>query len=186
MSFSYWNYFLAIESDLARLSRYIEFNDDNFNAYSIEMAHLLLAAASEVDVVAKQHCKIIDPGKKPEKINEYRIIYIAKLPEIKDIKVYLPRYNLEVTPWSYWDQDKTPEWWSAYNKVKHQRGDYFNRANLKNVLDAIGGLFVILLLFYRSQNKKTRLNPTPMLFKAPIEIAQLTHTLSGKTDLCFE
>jgi hypothetical protein len=52
-SFIHWNYFLAIESDLENLSRYIEFIDTNFKTYSIELAHLLLASSSEIDVVLK-------------------------------------------------------------------------------------------------------------------------------------
>ena len=49
----HWNYFLAFDSDAEKLSRYIEFTTDNFEAYSIELVRLLLSAASEVDVVAK-------------------------------------------------------------------------------------------------------------------------------------
>jgi len=56
----HWNYFLALESDLERVSRYIEFDKANFKTYSIELAHLLLAASSEVDVVAKTLCQRID------------------------------------------------------------------------------------------------------------------------------
>jgi hypothetical protein len=49
----HWNYFIALEEDMQALSRYIEFCDDNLDVYSIELAHLLFAAASEVDVLAK-------------------------------------------------------------------------------------------------------------------------------------
>ena len=55
----HWNYFLAIESDLERLSRYVEFSKDNYKTYSLAMAHLLLSSASEVDVVLKGICKNI-------------------------------------------------------------------------------------------------------------------------------
>lgn len=186
MSLSYWNYFLALESDLERLSRYVEFNDDNFNAYSIEMVHLLLAAASEIDVVAKQNCAIIAPREKAENIKDYCAIFISSLPEIKEINISIPRYNLEFTPWSYWSCDKSPEWWTAYNNIKHQRGKYFKQANLKNVLDAISGLFVILLLLYRNQSKETKLTSIPMLFRASREIVQQAHTMDGETNLIFK
>jgi len=55
------NYFLALEQDLERTSRYIEFCDANLKVFSIELAHLLLAAASEVDVLAKCVCEIVAP-----------------------------------------------------------------------------------------------------------------------------
>ena len=54
-SLSYWNYFLALEADLERLSRFVEFTSVNFQTYSLEMARLLLTGASEVDVVAKHY-----------------------------------------------------------------------------------------------------------------------------------
>jgi hypothetical protein len=34
---SHWNYFLALEEDVVRLSRYIEFTQDHFSAYSPSM-----------------------------------------------------------------------------------------------------------------------------------------------------
>jgi hypothetical protein len=48
----HWNYFLALEQDLETVSRYVECTSDNHKIYSIELAHLLFAAASEVDVIA--------------------------------------------------------------------------------------------------------------------------------------
>jgi len=53
----HWNYFLALERDLEVVSRYVEFCQQNFDVYSIEFAHLLFAAASEVDVIAKLLCQ---------------------------------------------------------------------------------------------------------------------------------
>lgn len=52
----HWNYFLALEQDMDVVARYIEFTHANLNVYSIELAHLLFAASSEVDVIAKLLC----------------------------------------------------------------------------------------------------------------------------------
>src|SRR5438132_12157267 len=68
----HWNYFLALERDMESASRYIEFCEANFSIFSIELAHLLFAAASEVDVVAKLLCKQIAPGASPKNINDYK------------------------------------------------------------------------------------------------------------------
>jgi len=46
----HWNYFFAIEDDLATLSRYVEFHEDNFTTYSIEIARILMTA------VARSRC----------------------------------------------------------------------------------------------------------------------------------
>ncbi len=71
-SLLHWNYFLALESDVERLARFVEFTSKNFEAYSIEMAHLFLAAASEVDVVAKQICSNMDASANADNIEQYR------------------------------------------------------------------------------------------------------------------
>jgi len=41
-SLNHWNYFLAIESDLEAVSRYIEPCKANFKTYSIEQARILV------------------------------------------------------------------------------------------------------------------------------------------------
>jgi hypothetical protein len=153
----HWNYFLALEKDLEAVSRYIEFCPDNLKTYSIELAHLLLSAASEVDTLAKCICGILDPNAKPENINQYRSIikateeseaYGEKNPiEAEDLKhrlsalkVYVPRYSLEFVPWESWAKDKNPDWWHSYNNVKHERNRYFNEATLGNALQALAAL----------------------------------------------
>src|SRR6266536_1189851 len=72
----HWNYFIALENDLAQVSRYVEFCKPNLGVFSIELAHLLLSAASEVDVVAKCVCALVGPKAKPEKIHQYEAVLI--------------------------------------------------------------------------------------------------------------
>ena len=98
----HWNYFLALESDLKHLSRYIEFSEENHKTYSLELVRLLLAAASEVDVVLKGLCKKIQPESKPRSINEYRKIVVPRFPKLCEMKMRIPRYGLEIVPWENW------------------------------------------------------------------------------------
>ena len=162
----HWNYFLALEKDVGILSRYVEFERNNFATYSIEMAHLLLSISSEVDVVSKALCSEIDHSAKAGGIKDYRKLIPQKYPEIRDEPVFLPRYNLSFKPWHSWHDDKIPEWWHAYNKVKHQRGEYFSKANLQNVINSISGLFVVIFYLRKAQidNKKS------MSFEQVLEI----------------
>lgn len=71
LTIPHWNYFLALEHDLEILSRYVEFEERNFDCFSIESARILLAAASETDVVCKMICKSIDPASDADKIGAY-------------------------------------------------------------------------------------------------------------------
>ena len=164
--FVHWNYFLAFDVDAEKLSRYIEFTADNFEAYSIEMARLLLSAASEVDVVAKLLCSKIDSSSRAENIRDYREILNTILPKIKDMKVHIRRHGLELTPWDNWKHNRTPDWWTSYNDVKHARNINFRQANLKNTLNAIAGLFCLLLYYHKAEAEAEAgdLIPNPNLF----------------------
>jgi len=144
-----WNYFLALENDLQNVSRYIEFREDNFKTYSIELAHLLLASASEVDVVMKEVCKLLDPNKNPKNISNYREIITRNLPQLKREVVYISRFGLSFKPWTNWTKSKNPFWWGSYNNVTHQRNNHFEEANLKNVLNSMGGLLITVFYFYK-------------------------------------
>ncbi|MBW1746208.1 MAG: hypothetical protein JRG74_15050 [Deltaproteobacteria bacterium] len=161
----HWNYFLALEEDLARLSRFIEFTTVNFDCHSIEMARIILTSTSEIDVVAKLLCKKINNDSKASKIHQYRNEINSHFKEICNFKVRIPHYGLELEPWTNWSPNKTPYWWSDYNKIKHKRNDYFEKANLKNALNSVAGLFVLLLYLYKNEAENALLSPNPSLFR---------------------
>ncbi len=60
---------------------------------------------------------------------------------------------------------QSPHWWQAYNKVKHHRDSHFHGASLKNALNALAGLFVLLLFFYRIEGQEGGLSPDPSIFR---------------------
>lgn len=153
-SFIHWNYFLAIESDLEKLSRYIEFIDTNFKTYSIELAYLLLASSSEIDVVLKQLCFLLSPEEKKENIDDYRKIIKSKLPEFVNECIYINRHGIFVKPWENWNKDSKPDWWHSYNNVKHERDKYFNEANLGNTIRSVGGLLITSYYYYKKLFEK--------------------------------
>jgi hypothetical protein len=138
-----WNYFLALESDVVRLARFIEFREDNFPTYSIELARLIMAAAAEVDVVAKLVCKKLDPASRPRNINDYASVILQaddgrrQVSALTALTVLIPRYGLTLKPWISWTREAPPLWWTAYNKVKHHRDTRFKDANLGNALNTV-------------------------------------------------
>lgn len=145
----HWNYYIALEQDLSKVSRFIEFADANFGAYSIELAHLLLASSSEVDVVLKALCNIKNPAKNHKNISDYKETIMAELPDLVNETCFVPRFGLELTPWSNWNGENNPFWWCSYNDVKHQRDVHFNKANLKNTLNSMAALNIVVLYYYR-------------------------------------
>ena len=144
----HWNYFLALERDMELVSRYVEFCEANFSVFSVELAHLLFAAASEVDVVAKLLCEQVSPAVPRRNIDDYRDILKPALPDLPDTEVFVPRYGLSFKPWSNWAGTENPLWWRSYNNVKHERDMYFSEATLKNALNALGALLVLTVHLY--------------------------------------
>ena len=144
-----WNYFLAIEKDLANLAQYIEFEESNLGTFWIELAHILLSASSEVDVIMKQLCSFLSNNTPLENINQYKKIISEKMPELIEEKVFINRYWLTFTPWENWKNWTNPDWWSSYNNVKHHRNDCFKEANLQNTINSVGALLISVAYYYK-------------------------------------
>jgi hypothetical protein len=162
---AHWNYFLAIEDDLVRLSRFIEFDERNLDCFSIEISRILLASSAEVDVVCKQICKKLNAKSSARTINGYRDEILLAYPAIPHFEVLLPRHGLRLTPWINWSnpRNEPPIWWIAYNKIKHHRNTEYYRANLRNALNAACGLFVMVLYLYKEKAELGELGPSPQL-----------------------
>ena len=157
------NYFSCIEDDLIVLSRWIEFSSHNESVYSLELARLLMTAAAEVDVVAKALCAAIKKERRAESINVYQEILIEAFPMLPNSTVDMPRFGMSFQPWANWTNSKAPpDWWQGNNKVKHQRHTHFDRASLKNVLNSVAGLLVLLLLLHSKDGPYFPI--TPRLF----------------------
>src|SRR5437870_5618451 len=96
-AYRYWHHFLALESDFAATSRYVEFSRNNFATFSIEYVKLLLAIGSEVDVLCKLICEKLDNTASRKNINDYRAC-IAAHTQIASEEVLIRRYSLSFKP----------------------------------------------------------------------------------------
>lgn len=173
----HWNYFLALEDDLEELSRYIEFSSDNLDTYSIETARILMLASQEVDVLLKRICK--KHGDTSTKEEGYRKFMFEKYPNFVDIEINILRYELQCVPFSEWKDAKTPDWWTANNKVKHRRDTDFRRASLCNAITAVSALLLTSIYFYLEVEKTKELHPNPSLLYPRSMIQSITPTAFG-------
>ncbi|ENJ2786045.1 hypothetical protein AB0656_000452 [Vibrio parahaemolyticus] len=162
----HWNLFTVLESDLSSISRFIEFDERNFATFSTELSKLLLSIGSEVDVVFKQLCKVVDEDARRKNIVDYHKV-LSENDCIKSIlteTVSIPRFGIEINPFEEWDADTRPQWWKSYNKVKHDRQENYHEASLENVLRSLAAL--MLCVFYLkklSNSTSTNKEVTSML-----------------------
>lgn len=190
---SFWTHYIMLEKEFMSTTGYVRIDSDNYNTYSDAYAKLLLQIGSEVDVVAKETCKLINPTFSGETMDKYRSI-LGSDADFLNTKVSLINYGFAIDPWNDIETKTTSQppsliWWKAYNKVKHDRTKTvtidgivkasYKFANLKNVLSALGGLYQLLLHAYHlaknNESQRTEvLLPGSRLFKLDGSIWQNT------------
>lgn len=179
---SYWNYYLELEDQFIATKKFVEFDVSNFTTYSVEYLKLFQAVCSEIDVVAKILAEEYDVAfKKLENKNIQKWGYYLQsaYPCLETISV-LFNNEFSLYPWQNWKYEKytdkngalryrllqgkeTPFWWTAYNKVKHERTSHFkdgkvnySRANQKNLIYAFAALFVLEKSYLESIEGETK------------------------------
>lgn len=140
-----WSYYLALEADLENTSRYVE--PTQKDVYSFEFQKIIILACCEVETAFKYLCDMINDHNNAKNIPEYREIILNRFPKMQVAKVYIARANQSVVPFCDWSI-QSPEWWRAYQQIKHNRGAAFSNATYWNAAQALAGLYI--LIFYLS------------------------------------
>ncbi len=163
-SVHHWRYFLALDEDLLKISRYIELCEANSNCYSIEIARILMMASAEAEVVAKQLVQRISSTLEPQNMGACREILAKNFCELPSVQVRTLVGQFNFTPWADWANGTRPSWWKAYTDIKHARHTHFSQGNLKNALEAVCGLMVLIVYLYEKPALQGQLYPTSRLF----------------------
>lgn len=139
------NGYYLLEEDLKEIFSFIEPAQENFLTYSHRLYSLFIRACTEFEA----GCKAILIEKAIEIPDNSNINFYFKIHDYyKSINNYLVRlhmsHEIDLTPLIDWKETKGPIWYSEYNDVKHARVTEFNKANLKNVLDAVAAVYILL------------------------------------------
>ena len=167
MSAKYWEFFLSIEDDLERCTKYVEFCSNNYKTYSNEFAKIIMSASAEFENVAKDLCHLINPASKPGNIKDIYPIFFGAYPKFKTVEICIPRYKLSLQPCVDWTSSSGPAWWSnGYNKIKHERTQCFENANLNYAILSMAGLFTAILYYHHKETGGIEINYSraPTLF----------------------
>lgn len=176
----HWRYFLMLEEEILSLRKYIEFDEANYNTYSLEICKQLGSICSEVDTLFKDICFILG-SKRLNSINKYQE-FLKKNQKNFELnleveKVNLWRSELTFSPFCNLyksskkqskkgyceEQFEVIDWWKANNGIKHNRVAEYKEGNLKNLLNAASALFILNLL-HAEVLKKTDILPANKLF----------------------
>lgn len=144
----YWENYISIEDEFLATTKYVALDTNNYATYSTVFLKMLLELGSEIDTLAKVLCVVAWNKTNLQNVNDYRDCILGNEPEFEKVAVVYE--TIRETPWQDW-QSKSPDWWTAYNKVKHNRfetgtiggktQEYFKFANLENVFKALMALY---------------------------------------------
>lgn len=162
----YWAHYISLEKEFASTLRFVSIDPSNENTFSEAYSKLLLEIGSEVDVVLKEYCKLLQPSFSGETIVQYKSTINSVRPDFCTQDVLILKTEDKIKPWYAWGGSiveagsvvKNPYWWKVYNKVKHDRTEtgtiafetkeYYKFANQKYTIHALAGLYQTLIYLY--------------------------------------
>lgn len=139
--YQHWEKFKILETELSTVSRYINICENNLKTHSFELSALILRACTDVEIIRKRMTEKKDNGSAATRLFE---LY----PDIRDAEVFLPLWSLTFAPWKSLPDSK-PDWWNAYEEIKHDNSSSIQAGNLEYFLKSLSGLYILLLYYDR-------------------------------------
>ncbi len=141
-----------LKKDLRAAFEYIEPDKPNMDTYSHRTYELLLRACTEVEALCKQ---VFDK-------NGVDMRGKTDIRRYSDLEHPMQLSTYEIACYGFTCQDfqpfaafanairdqRSPEWYRAYNDAKHNRMSKFDRASLWNAIQAIGAVYTLLVAQY--------------------------------------
>ncbi len=157
----YWSVFKNLEKEIITLSNQIHFDDKQLKIYSIKISELLIRTVVEIESISKE-LYFINGGSKPD---DNKLYFDTDCIALLEKKLLLSKKVVLVTSPNFYFKSKenkilTPlkkankrgtsssDWLKAYQAIKHNRAKNLENGNIKHLIKALAGLY-ILNLYYR-------------------------------------
>jgi len=165
-----FNYYLPVyrnlEEEFINLSKDVQIDDDQLDVYSMHIADLLVRCAIEIEAISKELYWETGGVKVFNKNGDERNLYfdtdcISHLDRLwgiceKEIfisseKIYLKKEeNSCIRPLKKGNVRSGAEWNIAYQAVKHSRKENIKQGNIRNLISALGALYILNLYYLDS------------------------------------
>jgi hypothetical protein len=145
------NGYYLLEQDLKEILSFVEPTQKNLLTYSHRIYSLYMRACIEFEANCKRILSEEDVELPPyPKISTYNEIHNFDQYKLIDDFFLKLTYSEELIlqPFKDWSSNKKLFWYQDYNDVKHSRVNNFEKANLENLLNAIGGVLILLFATY--------------------------------------
>lgn len=147
MDFKYYvNYFAMLEERLINTEKYVAFEKENLDVFSIEYASIINDCCGLINGFCFELCQSVEPNRDRFEMKEYKG-YINDNFQ-KETLVSCDKFIIQ--PWEKListkidSKDSNPIWWNEYNDIKHSGHPNFKKATLKNALSCMAGMFALL------------------------------------------
>lgn len=156
----FWNIYKNIERELIQISNIIHIDDNQLNVYSPKITELLIRTVVEVEAISKE-LYFKNGGNKE---NDNQLFFDTDCIDFLENKWLLSKKKVIVSaPNFYFNNEDnrvlTPlkkankrgssssKWLIAYQAVKHNRNNSLSKGNLKNLIGALAGLYVLNIYY---------------------------------------
>ena len=167
----YWRYYLILESEFIKSADFVEIHKNNFNTFSIRYAFLIQSVGAELDILFKELCQFKTSDRKT--ITDYAKEILSKDKfNIKNLVIEVMKYDIKLQPFKNWEEKRASQslnWWEAFTSIKHNRYENIKKANLENVLNILGALFLIEHMLLKKVKEKEDLD----IFDDPSKVFDL-------------
>ena len=158
----FWSAYKRLEKEVLALSEAIHFDDSQLGVYSSKRGDLLVRTVIEIESLSKV-LYFSNGGTQP--IDRSYVYFDTDCLALLESKWKIGKKVIQVSsPYLYFEKeknriltplykasksgDKSAEWMRAYQAVKHDRVNNLKKGNIKNLLNALGALY-ILNIYYR-------------------------------------
>ena len=156
----FWNIYKNIERELIEISNIIHIDDNQLSVYSPKITELLIRTVVEVEAISKE-LYFKNGG---DKANDNQLFFDTDCIDFLENKWLLSKKKVIVSAPNFYFSDEdnrvlTPlkkankrgssssKWLIAYQAVKHNRNNSLSKGNLKNLIEALAGLYVLNIYY---------------------------------------
>ncbi len=156
----YWPIYKSLEKEVIELSNQIHFDDQQLTIYSVKISELLIRCSVEIEAISKELYSKLGGSKTSNDLffdtDCLQLLEEKWIISKKTIIISAPNFyfqddnNRILTPLLDSNRRSKCDWKKAYQAVKHNRSASLTKGNIKNLLRALGALF-ILNVYYKNE-----------------------------------
>lgn len=156
-----------LTDQLIEIFNFVEPRKSNYLVYSLKIYNLFIQCCTEFESMCKEILKDNIYNKSVSEMKIYDYSKITNLMLLHEYECSSPLFDDVIKPFEQWRSKNALLWYQDYNEVKHNRSDKFEKANLKNLIDSLVALRILLFAEYGSASLTRHL--TSMAFKGKVD-----------------